>query len=416
MPMFVDFEKIFSKSQTATCVPPSMVEYLNESLPKDLGMKYEAQDDGTCVLVDDGQKVQFGGIEFSPTSEQLAVLGDRYSYQDILQYAYNAQESIQMVPQKEGVIIVNGQEVSVDMLYRHPYVPIKQKKCSIYMLPPKFPPPAIMKVSSAEYEQNMLVHRVPNKSLHIMKFESEGNRPLFITFLVDGKKNTMSLTISLNLKHVKTIRDIVESVDIFNAFMDGKGYLQNQPFTVKDAAAPAKRFDEDSAMFWKKVLWIEDYLGQSFVPPENDVDYNTMCEVERLYLSLKQKQPARERQKLNSVSSKWDMEKDKTVNDSKGKDIFFMFSTDLCFDIFGAKFNLPAIVGICKATLADYKEKDGRGTIYFGDADDKEPRYTSTICFKDEAGRQEFMAEYEGKHNELIVLLEQANFPENSLA
>ena len=67
--MFVDFNKVFkNKNQTELTVPKAVLDYMNQSLPE--GVKYVAQEDGTCIVTSTTESLTIGGFTFEPTEEQ----------------------------------------------------------------------------------------------------------------------------------------------------------------------------------------------------------------------------------------------------------------------------------------------------------------------------------------------------------
>lgn len=62
----------------------------------------------------------------------------------------------------------------------------------------------------------------------------------------------------------KSVQEIVESVEIFNAFIDGKGYLMGEKIPSDAFPDNSKdKFDKRTLDFWKKVLEVETALKLS---------------------------------------------------------------------------------------------------------------------------------------------------------
>lgn len=72
--MFVDFNKVFNnkKPQARITIPPALISHLNKSLPT--GVKYIAEDDGTCRIIGENGSLTVGGCIFEPTKEQKKYL------------------------------------------------------------------------------------------------------------------------------------------------------------------------------------------------------------------------------------------------------------------------------------------------------------------------------------------------------
>ena len=95
--MFVNFNDVFNdKPQSQVEVPKAMLEYLNEQLPH--GLEYISSSDGRCIIKSDSKELTLGGIKFNPTKEQKKILGENYTQKDVLDYSYNSQEKIPLLP------------------------------------------------------------------------------------------------------------------------------------------------------------------------------------------------------------------------------------------------------------------------------------------------------------------------------
>ena len=77
--MFADFNSVFNNEKNSQfTVPKPLVEHMNKSVPT--GVKYAIDEDGDCCITgDNGQPITVEGFVFSPTKEQLAVLGEKYT-------------------------------------------------------------------------------------------------------------------------------------------------------------------------------------------------------------------------------------------------------------------------------------------------------------------------------------------------
>lgn len=402
--MFVDFDKVFnSKPQPQVQIPNAFISYLNKQLPE--GLKYTTDAEGNCVVTSDGDSFTLGGFVFTVSPEDKKVLGKEFTREDVLHLFYNRQKPIPLQLKKEGYVLLNGEEFPVEKMFLNPHNPIQRKSGSFFMSPRPFPEPFHLSVGCEGYERKLLVSRIPHDSVKMAAFESEKDAPLRISYLVDPDEHKLSMSMSFNLSYAKSIRDIVEATRIYNAYLDGRGYLCGQPLETKMSGEDAKRFEESSAEFWEKVLEIENHLGVSFIPPNEDVDFDTICLVEQLYQNLIKKIPIRETGKPDTLDGEWETENEEDMIASIGSIIYFEFEATRTIELFGAKFTLHGLIGIMDAILADVTRKGNKHRIVLKDAGEDRPRYTSSIFFADEESMKAYK---ESDHNERITAFHDA--------
>lgn len=284
---------------------------------------------------------------------------------------------------KEGYILLNGQEFPIDKMAYNPLAPIKYVSGTLHMYPHKFPAPFSIKVGCDKYERTLLISRTPHNSVSTAAFESRKEEPLYIQYFVDNKKQSLTMNISFNLTRAKSIRDIVEATSIYNAFLDGNGTFLEQPLNAKLNTKNAKKFDNKSILFWEKVLKIEEYLETSFIPPQEDVDFDTMCLVEQLYQNFINKVPTRDNQIINSIDGNWDFDSaGKNIKESIGNPIFFEFEATSRIELFGIEKEFPTLIGIFNAILKEHCTKGEKQKLVLDDISEEKKRYTSIMCFK----------------------------------
>lgn len=402
--MFVDFDEVFnSKPQPQIEIPDAFIAYLNKQLPE--GVKYALDADGNCVITADNAKFTLGGFVFAVSQEEKKILGKDFSRDDVLRLFYNRQKPIPLRLEKEGIVLLNGQEFPVDKMFLNPHNPISKKSGSFFMSPGPLPAPFVLSVGCKECERKVLVSRVPHNSVNTMAFESDKDDPLRVSYLVTPEEQKLTMSMSFNLSRAKTIRDIVESIRIYNAYLEGKGYLCGQPLETKLTGESAKKFEETIIEFWEKVLAIEEHLDVVFEPPRDDIDFDTICLVEQLYQNLIQKTPIRETGKPDTLDGKWESKNEADILASIGSAIYFEFEATRTVELFGAKFTLHGLLGIIDAVLADFVRKGKKHKIVLSDVSEDRPRYTTSLFFKCE---QDMMKYKEGDHNERLTAFHKA--------
>lgn len=392
--MFVDFDDIFNDNpQSQFEIPEQYVNFLNSQLPN--GVKYKIDDEGNCSITSDNNEIKIGGIKLTPNEEQKKILGNKYDLNDILDYSYNSQQKIQIDLLEDGYITLNGEKFPINRITYNPLKPIEVVDGKIFLIPPKLKEKINLKLGNGRYEREIVISRIPNNSINTRAFSSEENIPLKINYKINLINNELKLNLSFDLKYANTIRDVVESVYIYNAFLEGKGYIDdvlidNIKFDRKDY----KKYDENSALFWEKVLMIEEELGATFIPPMEDVDYEKMVEIEELYQSLIMKKPFKDKNVISSINANWDFHKEKEIESYINQNLFFRFTGIYSVDIFGFKKELPALLMVFNSKLLKIEKKE-EITIYLGDESEEQKRYTSVMCFKNNEELEKYEKESE---------------------
>jgi len=219
------------------------------------------------------------------------------------------------------------------------------------------------------------------------------------------------MNVSYSIFKAKNIRDIIETISIYNAFLDGNATLLGKPLNSIVNSNNAKRYDESSLKFWKKVLEIEKFLGVEFIPPQDSVDSETICIVEQLYQNLIKKNPIRSNQIVNSVNIELNEENLKQAQSDQIKSpLYFEFEIFSSIELFGIKTKLPSIIGIFNAIISDY-DISGQKLI-LEDESQERTQYTTIMTFKNENDLHSFKTK---DHNERISLFHDAKRPTDYL-
>jgi len=389
--MFVDFNRVFNNGpQTELKIPEAMLKYLNSKLPE--GIRYKVDDQGDCTIVSDNEPIKIGGFVFEPTEEQKKVLGERYTRDEIFNYCYNSQKPIPIKLKKEGFIVINDKEMPIEKMKYNPLKPVSFTFEKFYMYPNKFTEEHVFSVGCEGYSRDLLFRRVPDESVDTVVLESDRNQPLFARLQIKGKSKELSFTISYDLTYATTVRDIVESTSIYNAYVEGKGLLLNKPLTANISSSSFKKYNTDSINFWRKVLELEDVLNITFMPHSEEIDYSVLSVVEALYQNIIKGEPVRINKKIEKINGEGILENKEKVLETIGKPIFFEYKAVSNISLLGAKFDLPCVIGIFNSCLSDYIEKDEGYTVELKDKSEDEKMYISEHRFLDENTLQQYMS------------------------
>ena len=191
----------------------------------------------------------------------------------------------------------------------------------------------------------------------------------------------------------------MKATSIYNAYIDGSGLLCGQPLLGNLLEDDVNKYDEESIGFWKKVLDLEKILGVTFTPPHADVDFESICAVERLYQNLINRLPIRENKKIESIDGDWEMKSEEEVDKSIGTPIMFEFEATSNIDLFGCQITLPALIAIFDAVVQRYTREGSKYKIFLGDVSEEKMRYISKMCFLTE---QDMRMYRDSDHNKAI--------------
>lgn len=380
--MFVNFNDIFNDDKKSQFkIPREYIEFLNKDLPK--GIKYVADKDNNYIeITSDGEIFKVSGIEFCPNETQKKILGHNYNQNDLLNYAYNSQQKIEINTKEKGIIILNDKKFEIAKLKYNPLNPslevINEK---IYLIPSKLDCKILIKLSNENYSRELVVSRIPNNSINIVSFKSRDDEPLKINYNIDLYSKDVKMNISYDLKYAKSIKDVVESIDIYNSFIDGKGYLCDNLIGIK---VNAQKFDENSAIFWKKLLMIENYLNIKFIPPQDNIDYEEVLEIEELYQSLIMKKPFKYKNIISNINAQYSFNQNSKINDLLDKSFLLDFCSTYSKEIFGQEIKLVSLYMLFNSKIVKIENNLNNANFILEDESESKKRYISIMYFKNE--------------------------------
>lgn len=389
--MFTSFDNAFKgKSLREQKIPDVMLKYLSNNLPK--GVKYVSDNKGNLTITSsDGSAVTIGGFTVTVTNEMRAALGNEYSSARVAKYAYNTQKRILLNLKEKGIILINGERMPVEKFAYNIFDNFSYINSKFYMIPPKFPEPFELELGCKKYKRKLIFQRMPYPSLNKSKFQSINEDPLRMEFVICEENYSVQMTLGFDLKKAITVRDIVETVFIYNAFCEGNGLLMGKPAGRMGEKVDSKKFDEESAEFWEKVLEIEEKLNIIFIPPKDDINFKTICIVEQLYQNLICKKPIKKQEVITSITSNMNLKEEVNLDELVGKKIFFQYNTTNTFELFGKRFSLPAILGIFNSTFQSYEIIGGKTKVILGTKDEDKKAFTAILCFANEDDLKEYM-------------------------
>lgn len=383
--MFVDFNSVFGKApQTELKIPQALIDQLSSKLPD--GFIYVVDSNNNLTISHDGKKdlkYTISGMTLEPTDQQKEILGDNFSFDDIMNLSYNSQKPVPVKFKNDKYVNINGMDVSIKQLSYNPFKPYELVIDSTYIYPSPFPPAFTIKIGNETTKIELSIKRIPNDSLDTMAFKSDDSKCLSIIYYLNLDIHLFSMTMNISLDKANTVQEIIEAIEIYNAFIEGKGYIFESIIDAQLDTKNASKYDDEALEFWKKVKKLEDVLGVDFDPHGSELEFNDVCDIEEVYQNLINKAPIRHNTSINTITSKWEFQKDGIADDTLGKPIYFEFDDRSTVKLFGQKIELPCIVGIFNAVLSRYEKNEATNecTLFLENESDEKQMYTSTLRF-----------------------------------
>ncbi len=405
--MFVDFGKTFSKTpQTELDIPKELAEHLSTNLPE--GFKYSIDKKTNNLFISlekNNIDISISGMMLVPTEDQLGILGVNPSFEDIMNYSFNSQEPIPIRFNNDKYVNINGKEISIEQLAFNPFKQHHIVLDSTKIMPPPFPPGFSIMVGNKDKTIELFINRIPNKSLSTMAFESERKKCLSMVYYLDSKKNFLQMTFNVTTKYAKTVDEIIEAIEIHNSFLKGEGYFFGKPLKTNLVSEDYDQND-DALIFWKKVKSLEDKLNVCFNPPFNDLEIETLYDIEEMYNNLINGIPIRHNESITSITSDWNFDKEKDVNASIGQPIYLEFDGQSSYELFGVNIVNPCIISIFNAVFSrmEKDESTNKCTVFLDNESEDKKRYTSILRFVSEKD----LLEYKEKKKDRILVFKDA--------
>ena len=383
--MFVDFNKVFGKTPQAELqIPQALIDQLSAKLPD--GFIYVADSNNNLTISRDGKKdlkYTISGMTLEPTDQQKEILGKKYSFEDIMNLSYNSQKPVPVKFKNDKYVTINGKDISIEQLSYNPFKQYELVIDSTYIYPSPFPPDFTITIGNENTRIELLIKRIPNDSLDTMAFKSDDSRCLSIIYYVNPDIHFFSMTMNISLDKANTVQEIIDAIEIYNAFVEGKGYIFNSLIDARLDTANASRYDDEALEFWKKVKELEDRLQVIFDPHRNELEFEDICDIEEIYQNIINKTPIRCNTCINTITSKWEFSKDGIAEETLGKPIYFEFDGKSTVKLFSQDIELPCVVGVFNAVLTRYEKNEATNecTLFLENESDEKQMYTSTLRF-----------------------------------
>lgn len=252
----------------------------------------------------------------------------------------------------------------------------------------------------------LLINKISNHSLTTIAYESDETNCISLKYFYKPKNHNFSMNMNISIENATSVKEIIDSITIYNAFIQGKGFLAETLIRKQLETNNITKYNEETLEFWNKVYEIENKLNVTFQPPFTDLDFESICDIEEIYQNIIHQEPIRTNTSINSITTKLEFFKDTIDHDSLGKPIYFEFDSISSFELFGQEINLPCIICIFNAILSKYEQDELKEeyTIFFENESDEKQMYISTLRFL----TKEELLQYKQKNQNRILLFKNA--------
>lgn len=352
--MFSNFKDTFVKKPQFTMkTPESVLDVISKDLPE--GFRYIEDHDGFCRLDCDGV------MDFTPVcirlpeeSKSLFAQKNNFSMNDVVAYAYNAQQNIDLIPDKDGCYTVNGQKIAADKFIIAPMKNWQLKDGRMCITAPPFPPPFPIEVAGNGFSLTLMVQRQPVNSITEVKIATVEEGALSMNYSFDPTKKNGKMKINITMCSSKSVSDVLASKEIFNAFIQGKGTLCGMPIKT-DEENQVSVVPDEVIQFWHKIVEIEKVFNVKF-DASQELVFEDVKRVEELYRCLIEKEPFKTYLKDNTVRGTGKF--DEILNEEGikvGKEILFEYEERIQMELLGVVLKFSALVGIFDSMIGEIK-------------------------------------------------------------
>ena len=378
--MFVDFNNVFNKKGKNNFeLPSTMIQYLNSKLPENL--EYKTDEKGICYVIPKKGNLRISGFNYILSDDDKQILGDDPKMNEVFEYFYNAQKPIPLKLLKEGILNINDKEVEIDKIVYNPKNPIKYVEDTLCIVPDKFPAAFRITIGNDLYEKEIKIKRVPNYSVNINTYQALDNEALEIKYSINKLDNRLTMSIGLNIKHAKSIEDIIICAEIYNSLLLGEGTICGQKIYFENLNNNNKYFDKKSIEFFKKIHMIEKALNKNFKASNIDVTFEEMLIAEQVYQNLVLDVPIRKDEKIEYIETEKEEKYNRVDDLNVGDSVFFEYEAILNVELFGKTIKLPTLIHIYNARINSIERHQSKYKIYLDSESENEGRFISYKSF-----------------------------------
>lgn len=296
------FQDTFVKRPQFTAkIPTAVLETFSANLPE--GFQYIEDHEGVC-RIDFGETINLNPsqVKLPDETKKLFPADSDLSMQDILTYAYNSQQELEILPNENKCYEINGKEIPADKMMIAPLCGLQFSDGHLFIKAPPFPPPFELHISGNNFSLPLSIQQIATCSLNELHFESVNNDALKISYIIKSQEAHEMLQLNLTLCKTSSAYNTLAAKEILNAFIAGKGQLGGIALSAH-ITKNVEPIPDTVIQFWHHIVDLESELDIKF-----DISQSLTTDdiplIEGLYYSFVEKKPYRidiEQKKLSGT-------------------------------------------------------------------------------------------------------------------
>lgn len=392
------FSKNFkNKNQSQGFIPKTILDNLNSELKNNLEYVYCGDDTYILTSSSDEMKIKIKNFDVENIQEIKDKLGkENLRMDELLEYAYNAQKKLVLLPRENFEQYMNGVLVDNDKFMisdSHVYL----NKGKYIITPPKMDTVVKRLIGSKNSEKKIVFYRRPIESLTKVRFSTGDDENVYIEYIIDKVKGIINFTIKPNDSNIQSIDEYIEvNMYIRDILVNGL-YIENSLINIDKSTQNDLYIDDikNKINIWKKVKEIEKVLSLKFDIKSFNLDEEGTEDILILYKTLVEKKAVKRYEKIEKFSYKYDQIYDDTIEGLKkvkGSEIYLEHECTYTLNIFKKDYQFYGVIGyfnMCISKIENDK-KEKQYNVYMKNYKDKE-MYSGMVLFQNKDEVSEFM-------------------------
>ena len=349
--MFSNFKDTFIRKPQFRSEPPQAVlDTISRKLPE--GFRYVHDHDGFCRIHSDEFSISPTHVRLPLKAESLFSDG-KYTERDIMDYCYNAQETIEFVPDEHGCFTVNGQKIPLTDFVKAPLKGKMMVDGKLYLQPPPFPEPFSITLSGDNKSIDVVVQRQAINSRTAIKFESVDDSPLRLSYVIEQISDKTDFNITVSLQPVKSAKDTLLAKLIYNDILSGRGCIAGSPLYLKEDFKD-KLVPVETIEFWQKVVSLEGCFSVE-TDATTELTIDRIKNVDALYRCFVERTPFKEYRSFTSLKGQGKFREEAVGHAARcaGKEILFEFTQEDTVQFLDVDIECYALLAIFGAAIGE---------------------------------------------------------------
>ena len=386
--MLGDFNKLFMEKPRADGgIPKGILEALSFDMPE--GFEYKDIGDGLCMLdIPEGTSIK-GRLRLNGSSRENLLKCK--SFIDLMSYATNLQQPIQIEGDENGFFELDDQKISSDQFVQSPLKDIEIRNGRLIIPPQKLDQSFEIPLSISDDSMVILMKRVIYDSVDWIKFSGDSGIGFSIAIFMKPGEPEIKLTISTNFSHSKTVENVIKCIKYYNSFANGSAKIFDSLVNSKNEAEMIP-FATDVIEFWNQLYSLEKVFNVFFSTSRN-VYKKDVQKVRELYRSLIKNKPFRINETITKLNSTSAFSTNVNIDDIEGKELLFRFVKEETVEILGVDLSVSAVKYIfgTKIKKFSFDEETRAFSIILDRASEDIDPYTATLYFANTEDLKSFL-------------------------